>query len=272
MLKLLAALALVGATLGHRYKGAEYQQTKLAPDYVDSEPTWDESHGYEECEEFLNDPVYDEVYEEKEEGVVVDGNEADNGMHHFLHRHLPKPIKDICTTDKACPNFERLPSAGCGFETIVIPEGNWMVADFDVNDDLGVRSAYKNHLWYKYRKPNRVPFVVPVFLKWHLNEAGERVRGEIAMYIHADFQDNPPSSNYDELRIERWAETKVYARPYGGHRDDDAFDRQFDLLHEAVENAGLEVIPNVEMEAGYTYLRYGRQRIEAMLIAQEDLA
>ena len=269
MLKLLAVLALVSASVAHRFKGAAYKQTKNATDYEYKSLTWDEAHEYEEC-----DWIEDE-YKELEKGNK-DGEGALNGMHHFLSRHHPKLIEDICAnvtigdvSRKVCPDFTREESAHCGFETVVIPPGKWIVADIDVTDRLGVRNAYKKKIAYGYRDPNSVRFMVPVILKWRLNKELERVRGEIAMYIPEERQNNPGSvvpGMEKEVRIEEWKETKVYLRPYGGHRDDVEFKQQYELLRKAVSDAGLFYKDNEEWEAGYTYLRYGRQRIDAIVV------
>ncbi|KAL5262641.1 hypothetical protein ACHWQZ_G008140 [Mnemiopsis leidyi] len=262
MFKLLAVLALVSASAAHRFKGAEYKQTKMVDNYEYKRINWDEAHEYEECEEF------DDRYEELMEGVGKDGEEALNGMDHFMSRHIPKPIEDICDfTVGTCPNFSRKDSGKCGFETVVIPAGHWMVADIDKSyEKFLVRSAYKEKLFYGYRSPNKMRFVTPVILKWHLDADGNRERGEIAMYIPEEHQSNPPLSKSDKVRVEEWKETTVFVRPYGGYRDDDAFGKQFEFLRKAVSKAELSYDKNIEMEAGYTYLRYGRQRIEAMLV------
>ena len=263
MFKLLAVLALVSASVAHRYKGGHYRQTKNAT-YDYQSLTWDEAHEYEECDGFVDS------YDEQDEGVGKDGAEALNDMHHFMTRHHPKRMEDICIDVEAgpvCPDFHRDNSAGhCGFETVIIPKGKWMVADIDMADEMGVRNAYKKKIFYKYRGPHKIRFVYPAMVKWQLNKNGERVKGEIAMYLPAEHQSNPPKSEYKEVRIEEWDETKVYLRPYGGYRDDAEFKQQFTLLRKAVGMAGLSYKDNEEWEAGYTYLRYGRQRIEAMVL------
>jgi len=268
MLRLLTVLVLVSASVAHRFKGAQYKQTKMADNYEYKSLTWDEAHEYEECEEF------DDRYEELMEGVGKDGEEALNGMHHFLSRHHPMPIEDICVSMTindvllpVCPDFSRLGSEHCGFETVVIPQGWWMVADIDsTTDEMEVRKAYKEKLYTHYRSPNKMRFVYPVILKWNLDAAGNRVKGEIAMPLPEEHQRNPPPSKSDKVRIEEWKETKVYLRPYGGHRGDEEFKRQFENVRTAVSKAGLSYKENEEWEAGYTYLRYGRQRVEAMVV------
>ena len=260
MFKLLAVLALVSASVAHRYLGAEYKQTKKVENYEHKDVTWDEAHEYKEC------PEFDDNYVEGQ-----GGEEALNGMDRYMSRHIPKPISDICDfTKRTCPKFTRKSSGHCGFETVTIPSGYWMVADIDkCNENLKflVRSAYKEKIFYGYRAPNRLRFVTPVILKWHLDEDGNRVRGEIAMYIPDELQSNPPPSKSDKVRVEMWEKTTVYLRPYGGYRDDEAFGKQFGLLRRALTDADVSYDSSIEMEAGYTYLRYGRQRIEAMVVA-----
>lgn len=280
MLKLLAVLALVSASMAHRYIGASWKQSyKPRTPYVYKSVTWDEAHEYEDCpeEDFQNDN-----YEEQEEGVGKDNIKAENGMHHFMSRHNPKLIEDICinklvnvTIDgtrselsvPVCPDIVREESEHCGFETVIIPAGKWIVIDIERSADgeFQIRNSYKQ-VYYDYRKPNSVRFMVPVILLWHL-ENGEKVRGEIATYIPEEHQSNPPPSKSDKVRVEDWDETKVYLRPYGGHREDKQFEDQYELLRKALTRANLSYKDNVELEAGYTYLRYGRQRIEAMLLA-----
>jgi len=264
MLRLFAVLGLVTVALlnlggAHRYKGSQYRQTKNVTDYVDKVPTWEEAHGYGECQEFLNDPQYNEDYVEGEDANVV----ADNGMHHLLSRHMPKPIEEICSSYE-CPKFERLDSAGCGFETVIIPKGYWMVSDIDKEAPLPAREAYKRVYQYRSGKMNdrnqKMRFVVPVMKKYYLDG-----RAELGMYIPAEFQSDPPKSTYDQVRIELWDEAKVYIRPYGGYREELEFDQQFDLLKLALAKVNIIPDPNVKVIAGYTYMRYGRQRIEAML-------
>ena len=261
MFKLLAVLALVGACVAHRFKGGHYRQTKDKDDYAYKSSSWEEAHEYDEC------PEFDDSYEEDAEGS---GDTAKNGMHHFMSRHHPKLIEDTCINVDAgpvCPNFSREESGHCGFETVTIPKGWWMAADIDMADEMGVRNAYKEKIYYGYREPNKIRFMIPVIVKWHLDEDGNRVKGKLAMYVPTEYQEYPIASTTEKVKIEEWPETKVYFRPYGGYRDDAAFGTQFEHLRKALDKAGLSYKDDEEWEAGYTYLRYGRQRIEAMVIA-----
>lgn len=259
----LVAVTLLGLGLTHRYKGPEYRQTKIVPGHVDEVPEWSDAHGYNECDEFLNNPHFNENYVEG----ASDEN-APNGFDHLLNRHVPKPINKICE-EYECPAFERIDSPGCGFETVIIPRGYWMVSNIDLTRELGVREAYKR--LYRYRsghdndQQQKMNFVVPVLKKYFLDQDSNVERAVIGMYIPAQFQSNPPASTYDQVRVEEWDEAKVYVRPFGGYREEAEFMQQFDLLKIALNKVGITPNPNVRVVAGYTYLRYGRQRIEAML-------
>jgi len=266
----LMAVTLLGLGVAHRYKGPEYRQTKTGTGYVDEVPEWSDSHGYEECEDFKNDPAYNENYEE---GAF--GKNADNELHHLLNRHLPQPIDKICTKYE-CPAFKRIDSEGCGFETVIIPRGYWMVSDIDLTRDLGVREAYKRLYRYRSGRDNdrkqKMNFVVPILKKYFLDQDSNVERAVIGMYIPEAYQNDPPKSTFDEVRVEEWDEATVYVRPFGGYREETEFDQQFDLLKLALEKVSITPNPKVKVVAGYTYLRYGRQRIEAMLYDESSEA
>ena len=284
MFKLLAVLALISASVAHRFAGKEWKQTyKPRTPYVYKSVTWEEAHEYEECPEFEHDN-----YEEPEKGEIVDGVEAENGMHHFLSRHNPKLIEDCCArrnytqvvngveqvvSREMCPDLVREDSGFCGFETITIPAAKWIVIDVEKDDveTFQVRETYKK-MYYEYRKPKGVRWMLPVLVKWQLNEDRERVSGQIAMYVPPENQSNPPKPDSDLIRIEEWGARKVYVRPYGGYRHDKEFRRQWELLRTALDNAELSYKDNEEWEAGYSYLRYGRQRNEAMFVASASEA
>jgi len=266
----LVTVALLGLGGAHRYKGAEYKQTKgVPPNFKEPQPDWLDSHGYEECPEFLTYEDHDENYVEGD----PDKEKADNGLHHLLNRHWPKPVKEICPPHGRyqCPDMTRRGSIGCGFEEVTIPGGNWWVIDVSTT----VRDAYNLLKKYRYdvnKDPEKkMAFAVPLVIKQYLDENGEVEREVLAFYIAEPYQDDPPEPQSGLGKIAYWPEAKIYVRPYGGYRGDKQLAKQYDLLEKALEKAGLNWENSVHLELGYTYLRYGRQRIEAGLYALENV-
>lgn len=263
----LTLLGLVLLQLGaaHRYRGPEWRQTKIVAGYEDQEPTWDEAHGYEECQEFLKDSNYNENYVEG----ASDDKKADNGLDHLLNRHKPEPLKNICEKYE-CPDNPEVKSAGCGFGTRIVPARKMMVIDADMSQEFGIREAYKRLYYYRSGRNNtrgvKMGFVVPVLKKYFLDEESNVERVRVAVNIPEDFQDDPPASTDDAVKIEEWPAKTIYFRAYGGYRDDEQFLQQFELLKTALTNAGITPCPNMRVVAGYTYMRYGRQRLEAILV------
>ena len=272
MLKLiLFGLVLLQLGVAHRYKGPEWRQTKIVAGYKDQEPTWDEAHGYEECQEFLNNTNYNENYVEG----ASDDKKAENGLDHLLNRHKPEPLKKICSKYQ-CPKGEVVKSAGCGFGTRIIPRAKMMVSDVDMSKKFGIREAYKRIYYYRSGKNNKraqkMRFVVPVLKQYFLDEDSNVKRVSVAVTIPEDFQDDPPTPTDDSVRIEQWNEMKVYVRAYGGYREDEDFKKQFELLETALKNANITPCTTMRFVAGYTYMRYGRQRLEAILVDKHSVA
>lgn len=266
----LFTVVLVTLSEAHRYKGAEYKQTKIVEGHVDVVPaSQEEADGYEECKDFLNDPSYNENYVEGDQNA-----NAANGFHHLLNRHIPRPLADICESYE-CLDAQEVDSPGCGFATKILPSAYWMVADIDLSRELGVREAYKRIYRVRSGHSNdqalKMSFVLPVMKKYYLDENSQVVRAEIGMLIPAAYQSNPPASTYDEVRIEKWDEMKVYVRAYGGYRDDAEYEQQFDLLKLALAKQNIKPYPHMRAVVGYTYLRYGRQRLEAMLVDNDSI-
>ena len=244
---------LCSLSVAHRFKGAEHRQTLVVEGHVDHVPTRLEADGYEECASFTN---------------YTEGNSANaraaNGMDHLLTRHMPRPLEDICKQYE-CLSVTKLESTGCGFSTMIIPSAYWMVADIDLKRTLGVREAYKRIYRVRSGKDNdrklKMKLVVPIMKRYYPDEN----RAELGIYIPADYQSDPPQSTYDQVRIEKWDEMKVYARAYGGYIEEEEYQDQFDLLKEALENEDIVPDPKIKIEVGYTYMRLGRQRLEVML-------
>jgi len=227
--------------------------------------SWEEAEGYEECEEFLaneNSQNFDT------NDLNELGNEAGVGDH-FRRQPKPKPLDEICGGSQ-CPMFQKVESAGCGYEERILFRANWTVTPIDLQDPDGYRDAYfRLHGYRSGAKNDRgqaMNMAVPVVKRWWLNENFEILGATMSFYIPPGVQSDPPASTDDQVTVEEWDEAVIYSRAYGGNRQDMEHLKQFNLLEQALDNDNISPYRYMRMTAGFTRPGCGRQRREVILV------
>ena len=262
-LLIVALLNLGGAHSKHPYQTIE-----------EDNYSWEEAEGYQECQEFSNDPGHNEFLMNSDAQDFDGSSPNDLGNNpddqgNFRKNPKPKPLEEICGPYE-CPMFKKVESSGCGFEERIILRANWTVTDIDLTSPYGYREAYFRLHGYRSGAKNdrglEMDMAVPVIKKWWMDKDGNILSATMSFYIPADVQSNPPASTDEQLRVEQWDEATIYIRAYGGDRNDPEHLKQFDLLKTALAKQNLTPYPYMRMTAGFTRPGYGRQRREVILV------
>ena len=259
---LLVGFTTVSGSHGNKkdYKGKKH------PYYDESENvdfTWEQAEGYLECEEFLDRPDFDEETRKKL---------ADSFDERGYFRKQPKPR----ALEKSCSDWECAPivnstSPGCGFKTRPLKRGNWITTRIDLPDSPqrvatidsdkmpGYRAAYMRLHGYRSGDKNSlkqpVGMALPVMKKWYLDDDYKIINATMSFYVPSPFQEDPPASLDEDVRVEQWDEVITYSRTWGGSRHDAEFwpnsGDQFDKLGAALQKQNIKWYSHLRMTGAY---------------------
>ena len=260
-------LLLVGfITVSGSHSSKKDYKGKKHPYYDESENvdfTWEQAEGYLECEEFLDRPDFDEETREKL---------ADSFDERGYFRKQPKPR----ALEKSCSDWECAPivnstSTGCGFKTRPLKRGNWITTRIDLPDTPqpvstidsdkmpGYRAAYMRLHGYRSGDKNSlkqpVGMALPVMKKWYLDDNYNIINATMSFYVPSPFQQDPPASLDEDVRVEQWDEVMTYSRTWGGSRHDAEFwpnsGKQFDRLGLALQKQNIKWYSHLRMTGAY---------------------
>lgn len=167
--------------------------------------------------------------------------------------------------------MESLGYSACGFEARDMPSSLWATTDVDMNAEDGFLDAFWR-LWKYINKSNRrgVRMAKTVYMvKRYFMEGHKATSANMAFYIPADFQDNPPTPTDSSVSLEEWGEVITYSRAFGGERSgDEKFSKmQFRLLKKALEKANIAHDPEIRMTFEDIVPGCAMQRNEVTLFA-----